>query len=176
METLIRRCNLIWVCTVCLCRTQNMLDVGAQWLSGRVLGSPASMHCGPWPRHIYPSLVLVQPRKTRPCLTERLLRGRKESNQTNKLNSGYFWELMVTLCMQVNFAFIFILKSADFFFSKLTFLKILSCQQNVKQFWSRLWLIFCWFRSASKLFAKVISRWQKTLLARKELTIFFHVA
>ena len=31
----------------------------------------------------YPSLVLVQPRKTRPCLTERLLMGRKESNQTN---------------------------------------------------------------------------------------------
>ena len=32
----------------------------------------------------YPSLVLVQPKKTRPCLTERLLMGRKESNQTNK--------------------------------------------------------------------------------------------
>ena len=30
---------------------------------------------------IYPSLVLVQPRKTRPCLTERLLTRRKESNQ-----------------------------------------------------------------------------------------------
>ena len=29
----------------------------------------------------YPSLVLVQPRKTRPCLTERLLMGHKESNQ-----------------------------------------------------------------------------------------------
>ena len=33
---------------------------------------------------IYPSLVLVQPRKTRPSLTERLLMGRKELNQTNK--------------------------------------------------------------------------------------------
>ena len=32
-----------------------------------------------------PSLVLVHPRKTRPCLTERLLNGRKESNQTNKI-------------------------------------------------------------------------------------------
>ena len=31
--------------------------------------------------HIYPSLVLFQPRKTRPCLTERLLRGCKESNK-----------------------------------------------------------------------------------------------
>ena len=33
-------------------------------------------------RHIHPSLVLVHPRKTRPCLTERLLMGRKKSNQT----------------------------------------------------------------------------------------------
>ena len=29
-------------------------------------------------RLIYPSLVLVQPSKIRPCLTERLLMGRKE--------------------------------------------------------------------------------------------------
>ena len=34
--------------------------------------------------NIYPSLVLVQPRKTGPFITERLLMGRKESNQTNK--------------------------------------------------------------------------------------------
>ena len=33
---------------------------------------------------MYPSLELVQPRKTRPCLTGRLLMGRKESNQSNK--------------------------------------------------------------------------------------------
>ena len=45
-----------------------------------------SLCCGPWARHIYASLVLVQPRKTCPCLTERLLMGRKESNQTNKAN------------------------------------------------------------------------------------------
>ena len=38
----------------------------------------------PWARHINPSLVLVQPRKTRPFITERLLMGRKESNQRNK--------------------------------------------------------------------------------------------
>ena len=50
----------------------------------RVRASPASLCCGPWARRIYPSLVLVQPRKTRPCLTESLLMGRKESNQTNK--------------------------------------------------------------------------------------------
>ena len=32
-------------------------------------------------RHNYPSLVLVQPRNTSPCLTEQLLMGRKESNK-----------------------------------------------------------------------------------------------
>ena len=37
-------------------------------------------------RHIYPSLVLVQPRKTPPYITERLLIGRKESN---KKKSGF---------------------------------------------------------------------------------------
>ena len=39
-------------------------------------------------RHIYPRLVLVQPRKTRPYITERLLMGRKESNQTKQTNLG----------------------------------------------------------------------------------------
>ena len=62
---------------------------GAQWLSGRVLDSrprgPGFQH---HPRHcvvslsknINPSLVLVQPRKTPPFTTERLLMERKESN------------------------------------------------------------------------------------------------
>ena len=45
-----------------------------------------SLRCGTWARHIYPSLALVQPRKTRPCLTERLLMGPKESNQTKLTN------------------------------------------------------------------------------------------
>ena len=66
----------------------------AQWLSGRVLDSrPKGRGFEPHRRqcvvvleqHMYPSLVLVQPRKTRPCLTERLLMGHKESNQTNQL-------------------------------------------------------------------------------------------
>ena len=39
-------------------------------------------------KNINPSLVLVQPRKTRPFKTERLLMVRKESNQTNKTCSG----------------------------------------------------------------------------------------
>ena len=35
-------------------------------------------------KNINPSLVLVQPRKTRPFITEILLMGPKESNQTKK--------------------------------------------------------------------------------------------
>ena len=57
------------------------------------------LHCGSSEKEIqyflefirtcdYPSLVLVQPRKNRPYITERLLMGRKESNQTNKQNKG----------------------------------------------------------------------------------------
>ena len=65
---------------------------GAQWVSGRVLDSrprgrvfePHQRHCVvSLSKNIYPSLILVQPRKTRPFITERLLMGRKESNQTN---------------------------------------------------------------------------------------------
>ena len=37
-------------------------------------------------KNINPSLVLVKPRKTRPFMIERLLKGRKESNNTNKSN------------------------------------------------------------------------------------------
>ena len=64
-----------------------------QWLSGRVLDSrpggrgfePHRRHCDmSLSKNINPSLVLVQPRKTRPFITEKLLMGRKESNQTNK--------------------------------------------------------------------------------------------
>ena len=70
--------------------------LGAQWLRGRVLDSrtkggrlePHRRHCVvSLSKNINPSLVLVQPRKTRPYITERLLMGRKESNQTNKNNS-----------------------------------------------------------------------------------------
>ena len=70
---------------------------GAQWLSGersglvvecltRDRGAAGSNLTGvtalcPSARHINPSLVLVQPRKTRSYITERLLMERKESNQ-----------------------------------------------------------------------------------------------
>ena len=65
--------------------------VGAQWLSGRMLDSrPRGLRLEPHRHHcvvslsknINPSLVLVQPRKTRPFITERLLMGWKESNHT----------------------------------------------------------------------------------------------
>ena len=74
--------------------------MGAQWHSGRVLDSrPKGRGLEPHQRHcvvslsknINPSLVLVQPRKTRPFITERLWMGRKESNQTNQENiPNYF--------------------------------------------------------------------------------------
>ena len=41
-------------------------------------------------KNINPSLVLVQPRKTCPYITERLLMGRKESNQIFRLNIEQF--------------------------------------------------------------------------------------
>ena len=65
--------------------------MGAQWLSGRVLDSrlkgrgfkPHRPRCVvSLSKNINPGLVLVQPRKTRPFITERLLMGLKESNQT----------------------------------------------------------------------------------------------
>ena len=56
--------------------------LGAQWLSGRVLDSrpkgwglslsSVTALC-PWARHINPCLALVQPRNSRPDITERLL-------------------------------------------------------------------------------------------------------
>ena len=54
------------------------------------------MHCGPSARHIYPSLVLVQPRKTRPYITERLLMGHKESSQQTRSPCMlfYLWEFL----------------------------------------------------------------------------------
>ena len=71
--------------------------MGAQWLSGSMLDSrprgrrfgphrPASLHCvvSLSKTVINPSLVLVLFRKTRPYITEILLMGSKEPNQTNK--------------------------------------------------------------------------------------------
>ena len=76
-------------------KAEHICFEGVQWLSAWlktegpwVQASPASLRCGPWARHIYPSLVLVHHRMTCPCLTERLLMGRKESNQTKHIWFG----------------------------------------------------------------------------------------
>ena len=75
-------------------RWPHIVPLEAQWLSGRVLGSRLR-GCGfkPHRRHCIVILeqdtLLVQPRKTRPCLTERLLMGRKESNQTKKTKTSF---------------------------------------------------------------------------------------
>ena len=70
---------------------------GAQWLSGRVLDSrprgsgfePHWRHCVvSFSKTINPSLVLVQPRKTRPFIIKRLLMGRKESYQTKQTKNA----------------------------------------------------------------------------------------
>ena len=52
-------------------------------------------------KNINPSLVLVQPRKTRPFITERLLMGRKESNQTSKFNLAFFCSKVANLEYQL---------------------------------------------------------------------------
>ena len=60
--------------------------MGAQWLNSRVLDSrlrgrgfkSQPCHCVvSLSKNIDPSIVLVQPRNTRPFITERLLMGRK---------------------------------------------------------------------------------------------------
>ena len=63
-------------------------------------------------KNINPSLVLVQPRKTGSYITERLLMGCKESNQTNKTKHYYiqsfslsnrFWECKRNVSMRCFF-------------------------------------------------------------------------
>ena len=74
----------------------------------------------------------------------------------------------LTLCMLGNFACFFVICGFCF---KSTFSKKIfqEYHQSVKQFGSRSVLMFCWARSGSKLFAKVISRRQKSPLAWKGL-------
>ena len=70
-----------------------MVEMGVQWLSGRVFDS-RQRGCGfkshrrhyvvSLSKNINPSFVLVQPRKTSTYITEPLSMGHKESNQTKK--------------------------------------------------------------------------------------------
>ena len=88
-----------FLCSSYVCRLSILPSVSKQifmrahWLSGRVLDSRPRghglelhrRHCVvSFSKNIDPSLVLVQPRKTCPFITEILLMGCKESNQTNK--------------------------------------------------------------------------------------------
>ena len=77
----------------CMDPKVTMPPLGAQWLSGRVLDSRPrgrgfelqQRHCVVSLRkNINPSLVLVQPRKTRPFITERLLTARKDQIKQTK--------------------------------------------------------------------------------------------
>ena len=108
----------------------------------RVQASPASLHCGSWARHIYPSVVLVQRGKTRPYLTESLLMGHKESNQTNK-RQGMFWkfwfwcDISVTsnaICLKMYQIKIYSLSihSSDKFFGHKVVL-VQSCSDNLSK-------------------------------------------
>ena len=103
-QTLVKKQSDLGLCCLCMPfgQTLNILEhllyikvsfLGVQWLSGRVLDSrPRDRGFEPHQRHclvslskkINPSLVLVQPRRTHPFITEILLMGLKESNQTNK--------------------------------------------------------------------------------------------
>ena len=61
-------------------------SVVSRMLDSRLRGRWFEPHCVvSLSKNINPSLVLVQPRKTCPFITERLLMGRKESNQTNNI-------------------------------------------------------------------------------------------
>ena len=95
-----------------------------------------------------PSLELVQPRKTRPFITERLLMGRKESNQTNKaavtccfcafpsigaLSMLFLSQLSLLAIYFVDLGRCIFLKNTDiyqFFRMALTFCQLLSSAYN----------------------------------------------
>ena len=79
----IRYLTYIYIGSLKVCNVRYILSYehqkGAQWLSGRVLDSrprgrgfePHRRHCVvSLSKNINPSLVLVQPRKTRPFITE----------------------------------------------------------------------------------------------------------
>ena len=79
------------VLTLCILMNSSIWFERAQWLNGRVLDlrlrgrgfEPHRRHCVvSLSKNINPSLVLVLTRKTRPFITESLLMGHKESNQT----------------------------------------------------------------------------------------------
>ena len=100
--------------------------MGAQWLSGRVLDSrskgrgfePLRRHCVVFlSKNINPSLVLVQTRKTHPFITERLLVGLKESNQTNRTTK---WNIPTAIINRTSQSISILRAVGSFFFKKKT--------------------------------------------------------
>ena len=82
----------------------------------------------------------------------------------------FYLALYIMLCMLGNFACFFVV--CGFSFKIIFFQKIFQVYyQNVKQFGFRSGPTKCWNRSGSKLFAKVLSRWQKSPPAGKELRV-----
>ena len=96
-----------------------------------------------WARHINHSLVLVQPRKTCPCITERLLMGHKESKQTNKI--GYNKKKKI-FCSLNSFAY-YSLAHVKIWNAKIQ-LAMMQCSQDVTK---------CWFYNS--LLELEFSRW-----------------
>ena len=82
--------HFISVCTVCYNKnTWGRSGSVVEYLTRdrRAAGSSLTGIVVSLSKNINPSLVLVQPRKTRPFIAERLLMGRKEVNQTNNKNN-----------------------------------------------------------------------------------------
>ena len=111
---------LIWTATY--------LSMGAQWLSDRVLDSgpkghgfePHRRHCVvSLSKNIYPSLVLVQPRKTRPYITERLrsdVKNQIKQNKTYLSKHVNIFSLEITLIRRLAERFRFSGFHSDVFF------------------------------------------------------------
>ena len=119
--------------------------MGAQWFSGRVLDSrPRGHWLEPHQRlcvvslskNINPSLVLVQPRKIGPYITERLLIGHKESNQTKlQFNKECLYINLISLRTKVSTASPYGFWYNIVVFSRVTILMnlwIISCKLNVQ--------------------------------------------
>ena len=78
--------------------------------------SLASLPCDRWARHIYPSFVLVQPRKTHPCSTERFVMGRKHAREPLYSNSAVIaWCSQSTGAQNILFWFTVVHSTSQFF-------------------------------------------------------------
>ena len=80
---------MIWRISKCAFSLSKKRHIWHHRLENRAVSFCPMYHFAPVSPN--PSLVLVQPRKTRPFITERLLMGRKETNKlTNKILVVFF--------------------------------------------------------------------------------------